>query len=150
MGIFFRYIRDYFKADFKLSTHVVLALFLGIAIAINYYYNFYDNLTAKYYTQPASVFVVWCFYSFAFLSATTLISLFQQENKLIFNKKFILFGLLGIIFLSLDTSYYLLQFTRWFLPENQYISHWLKACLSNFSSLITVIIPLYIIYLVFA
>lgn len=146
MNIFFRYIKDYFREDFKLAPHLVIGLFLAVTITLNYYFHLYENITAAYYKTPTAVIILWGFYAFAFLSAILIISFFKADKKPIFNKNFLLFGLIGLLFLSLDSSYYILEFTSPFMPRDPFISDWVKACISNLSSFFTVIIPLYIIY----
>jgi len=146
LSIFFRYIKDYFREDFKLVPHIIVGLFLVVTITLNYYFRIYENLSAAYYKTPFSVLILVCFYAFAFFSAILIISYFKKDDKPIFNRNFLLFGMIGIFFLSLDSSYYILEFTNSFMPRDPFISKWVKACVSNLSSLVTIIVPLYIIY----
>ena len=146
MKVFFNYIRNYFSEDFKVGPHFVIAVFLAITITLNYVFYIYDHLTMPYYKTITGVFVWFGFYSLAFISATLIISYFKAENKPIRNKKFMFFGLLGILFLSLDSSYYLLEFTAPLLPRDPFVSKWAQACISNLSSFFAVILPLFVVY----
>lgn len=146
MGIFFKYIRNYLATDFKWAPHILAAFFLTITIWLNYQYHLYDRMTAVYYKTPISILVYWLFYSFAFLSTVIFISIFKEKDKPIFNTKFIVFGLIGLVFLSLDSSYYLLQFTDPIMPNNIFVYNWAKSLAGNLSSFVTVIVPLYIMY----
>jgi hypothetical protein len=146
VSIFFKYIRTYLSADFKWAPHILAAIFLTITIWLNYQYHLYDRMTAVYYKTPMSILVYWCFYSFAFISAIIFVSIFKEKDKPIFNKKFILFGLIGLAILSLDSSYYILEFTGPIMPDNAYVYKWVKSLMGNLSSFVTVIVPLYIMY----
>lgn len=146
MKIFFNYIITYFRTDFRWQPHVLAGLFLTITIWLNYQFSFYDRMTALYYKQPLSIVLLWLFYSVAFLAGIFFISLFKRENSPIFNRKYLLYGLLGIAFLSLDSSYYLLQFADFIMPRDPFIHRWAQSLVSNLSSFVTVIVPLYIIY----
>lgn len=149
--IFFQYIIQYFKADFNLLSHALLAVFLAVTLTLNYGYLedscIYDYIVENYNHQPLSIAFLFLFYLFAFLAAAGIVSLVSKNKvKPIFNKKFLLFGAIGLFFLSLDCSYYLMQFTDGLFSENAYIAVWMRSCASNLASLVTVIIPLYLIY----
>jgi hypothetical protein len=146
LKIFFTYIRTYFQADFKWAPHIAAAIFLAITISLNYWFDWYDTIQEEYKYTVAYVLILWCFYSFAFISGTLIVSFFKTENKPIYNKKFLLFGLIGITFLSLDSSYYLLNYTDQWMPENPFLERWARSLVSNLSSFATVIVPLYIMY----
>ena len=113
---------------------------------LNYEYQIYDWIRDSHYKQISSVLYLWLFFSFAFLSGAFIISIYQKEKKLIKNWRFILFGLLGIAFVSLDASYYIMKFSNFLLPQDPFVAQWANKCYSNLSSLVTVIIPLYILY----
>lgn len=152
MKIFFNYIRDYFRTDFNLVTHIIIGVFLTISLWANYSFqfndkkDFYHGITETYNKEPLSVIYLFLFYAFAFLFAVGIISLFNKKSKPILNAKYILFGMIGLIFLAFDCSYYLMQFTDGWFSDNYFIERWGRACASNLSSLVTVIIPLYLIY----
>ena len=146
MLTFVNYLRTYFNSGFHWAPHLCAALFLALAISANYYWDFYNRVTEHYYKKPISVIFLFCFYAFAFLVATAIVSYFKKEKRPLFNRKYLLFVLIGIAFLSLDSSYYLMKFADSFLPVNPYLQDWINSLLSNLSSFITVIIPLYVVY----
>ena len=152
MKIFFKYIRDYFRTDFNVTTHVIIGIFLTITLWFNYSFqlngkkDFYHGITETYNKDALSVIYLFLFFAFAFLFAAGIISLFNKNNKPIFNIKYILFGLLAVVFLAFDCSYYFMQFTDGWFSDNFFIERWGRACASNISSLVTVIIPLYMVY----
>lgn len=152
MRIFIRYILDYFRGGFNLWSHLSVAVFLAVSIYINYTYNIHRIITYKYKDQFESVAFILILYLLAFFAATAAISIFRNTNtKLkdtpLANGRFILFGLLGLILLSFDSSYYFMQFIRGSYHENYYVSRWVHSCISNLGSFMTVILPLYAIYI---
>lgn len=147
MKIFIQYIKNYFKVDFQILPHVLIGLFLGTCIWINYETGFFEKMKlADVYKWP-SVIYFWLFFSFAFISSVLIISISQKKNKPIYNRNFIVFGLIGMLFVALDNSYYIMAYSDSLLPDDPFIAKWVKSCISNLSNLITVIIPLYLIYL---
>ena len=101
-----------------------------------------------YYRDPFSVVWLFGFYALAFLVPIGLISLFRSTARPIVNRNFILFGLLGILFLSLDSSYYLMQFVEPLYSDNASIYLWQNAWTSNLSSFVAVIVPCLLVYFV--
>ena len=145
MKIFIRYILDYFKSDFNIVTHAIIAVFLGITLYLNYSYDIYHQITVPNYRSYQSILYLFLLFLTPFLFSSLVISVFSKK-KIIFNKKFIIFGAIGLVFLALDCSYYLMQFTDGWFSDNASIAAWAHASTSNLSSLVTVIIPLYLIY----
>lgn len=146
MNIFFKYLKNYFASGFIWQIHAWLGLFLALTIWLNYYFELHERVTKHFYETPFSVIIYFAFYAFAFLVATCVVSIYQDENKLITNKKYIVFGLIGLFFLALDNSYFLLQFADSFLPRDPFVARWTQSLISNLSSFVTVILPLYLIY----
>lgn len=145
--IFLKYILDYFKADFSLISHVIIGIFLTVTLIVNYQFDIYDSISRTYYQDPRSILYLFLLYLVPFIFSAVIISLFsKKKEKPIFNSKFLIFGIIGLVFLALDCSYYLLQYTSEWYSENPYIARWARSCVSNLSSLTTVIIPLYFIY----
>lgn len=146
MRIFVNYILSYFQHDFKWGPHLLAGVFLAITISLNYWFDIYDTIQAAYKYQSVYILFLWFFYAVPFVLTTWFVSLFKTESKPIRNKRFLLFGLLGLFFLSLNSSYWLQQFIDPFLSENEFVQKWARSLTSNLSSLVTIIIPLYIIY----
>ena len=150
MSIFIRYIRDYFETEFNLLAHVLTALFLAVAIYLNYTYDFYRTITLTYRDQLSSVFYILLLYLLAFMVTSAIVTFTKkrsgEERLPLWNKRFLFFGFIGLIFLSLDSSYYLMKFVRGTYHDNYYVSLWIHSCVSNLSSFISVIVPLYLVY----
>ncbi|MBK9192225.1 MAG: CPBP family intramembrane metalloprotease [Crocinitomicaceae bacterium] len=146
MKIFVTYIRTYFQADFKWAPHLVALLFLSITIFFNYWYDWYDQTQAQYKSSVAYVLILFVFYSTAFISGVLIISLFKEKDKPILNRKFLLFAFIGLVFLALDNSYYLLEIAKPYLSINPFLHDWQRSLVSNLSCFVAVILPLYILY----
>ena len=144
-------IKNYFKTDFNLGSHIAVGLFLTVCVLVNYGIQWgkedylYDEILMLEYKSLPSILYLICFYSVAFFGSISLISFTKKDSKL-WNKKYIIFGLIGIIFLSVDTSYYLMKYVKPYLPTDWFVHQWAHHCVSNLSSFITVIVPLYIVY----
>lgn len=146
MMVFIQYIKNYFKTDFQWAPHLIIAAFLGVAIYLNYTTDFYQTWTRELYRTPSSVLFLMAFFGVGFFFATAVVSFFKKEDRPITNRNFLLFATIGLFFLSLDTSYYLVQFTEDWYSESWSVYNWQYACLSNLASFISIIIPLYLIY----
>ena len=57
-------------------------------------------------------------------------------------------GLVGLLFVSVDSSYYLLQFVKKIIPAQSLDYSFYYACFSNLISLFSIIIPCSILYIV--
>ena len=146
MFVFFQYIKNYFKSEFQWAPHVVIGAFLVVCSILNYTYDIYDSWLGELYESPASILFLFIFFSIAFVFSVSVVSLFKRDDKPIFNKKYLLFGFVGILFLSTDCSYYLMQFTEDLYSHSFSVRNWQHACYSNLASFITIIVPLYVLY----
>lgn len=148
MKVFYNYIKNYFKEDFSLKTHLFIGIFLVCSIFANYYYgNLYHLYLRPYNHSFIGVLKLFGFFLFAFLFANTVVSYFKKSNtKPIFNTKYMFFGIIGLFITSLDTSYYLLKFHELFFTKDHEFYYFFKLCASNLMSLFSVIIPLFIVY----
>ena len=159
MRIFLKYIKNFFRDEDDISgekpfhfwTHLLLLIFLGICLYLNYgldygeYDSFYDAIIHINYKSLESILYLFLIFAFPFLFSIGLISLVKKQ-KILLRTDYIFFGLIGILFLSFDSSYYIMQYANEWFSDNPYIYGWAHACFSNLSSTLTVIIPLYIIY----
>ncbi|MCB9224024.1 MAG: CPBP family intramembrane glutamic endopeptidase [Crocinitomicaceae bacterium] len=151
MKTFFKYIKDHFKEDFDWKSHAAIGIFLAVLIGFNYgvdagkFTSLYDEMVHINYKSQESVLYLFLLNSTVFILAIWIISSFSGQKKL-WNKKYIIFGLIGLFFLSLDCSYYIMQFVNVHLFKYPFVYGWAHHCLSNLSSTVTVIIPLYLLY----
>jgi hypothetical protein len=149
---FIEYIKNYFKEGFNWKTHLAIGVFLIVLIVLNYtidsgeYTSLYDEMVHINYKSLESVLYLSILNISVFLLSICLISLFSK-NKRIWSIKYVFFGVFGLSFLSLDCSYYIMQYVNIFLFKYPFVYGWAHHCLSNLSSTITVILPLFVLYL---
>ncbi|MBN4082137.1 CPBP family intramembrane metalloprotease [bacterium AH-315-B15] len=136
------------EEGFKWQPHLALLIFLSIALPINYQYDIYGWVLTDHYHEPSSVLLLTAFYTIAFLFTSALVSFFIKDKKKqpIRNWKYLTFGIIGISFMSLDCSYYLMKYSKFMMSDNPLVANWMRQCIGNLSSLVTIIIPLFIIY----
>ncbi|MFT5822444.1 MAG: hypothetical protein ACI8ZM_003700 [Crocinitomix sp.] len=133
---------------------MIIGIFLTGALIFNYSFqlngkaDFYHGITETYNKEPLSIFYLFLLYGFAFIAAVSIVSYFSKSTiKPLFHSKFMLFGTIAMLLLAFDCSYYIMQFTDGSFSDNPYIERWGRASASNISGLVTIIIPLYFIYL---
>ena len=83
-------------------------------------------------------------YGFAFLMSVAIIKLTNKSSKL--SVPYIILGLLGLAFITIDSSYYFLKYGKELLSRTEPGYNFKYACMSNLMSLFTVVIPLFIVY----
>jgi hypothetical protein len=146
MKIFLSYFKDYFKDNFSLKAHLLIGLFIVICIYANYQYEVYPKyFRVKNYSE-LGVIKLWGMFAFAFIVPLLIMAVFQKEKKTILNKHYLIFGLLGLFFVSLDSSYYTLKFVKQLIPYDIEGFSFYQSCLSNVNSLFTIMIPVFIVY----
>ncbi|MBD3635847.1 MAG: CPBP family intramembrane metalloprotease [Crocinitomicaceae bacterium] len=151
MRTFVEYIKNYFIEEFHWQSHAIIGIFLAVCLYLNYgiqigeYDSLYDEMVHANYKSLESIFYLLLFYATPLLF-TLYVVRFSQKKANIINKKYILFGLIGILFLAVDSSYYIMQYANEWFSDNPFIYGWSHACFSNLSSTLTVIIPLFLIY----
>lgn len=140
-------LKEHWKADFHPLVYVLVALFLTVTIAINYYYDFEDKVIDAYYGQEIRLLWYFLFYCVAYFGTVLICSLNPSYRPILKIGRFWLFSLTGLLILSLDGSFYhyTLLIDNYFPPELQ---RYAFKCLSNLSSLLTILLPLSFFYLV--
>lgn len=138
-----KYLTLHIKEDFNTRAYVLVVIFLGLSIFINYKFNLNGDLLKSQtgFTKYARYFI---FYSAAYYVALLLISLTKKNTSHFFSSKgFWIRTLLAISVLSLDSSLPFLQ--DWvysaFYPELQY---WVYKVGVNVVSVFTILLPLLI------
>jgi len=150
MKTFISYFKNYFKDNFSLVTHVLVFAFIAFCIFANYQFNIYPKYFRVKNYNELGVLKLWGMFAFAFIVPLLIRAFFQREKKTILNKKYLLFGLLGLFLVSLDSSYYTLKFVKQLIPQGIEGYSFYKSCLSNVNSLFTIMIPVFITYYVFS
>lgn len=150
MKVFISYFKDYFKDNFSLLAHLLVGLFIAICIYVNYQFEIYPKYFRVRNYSEVGVIKLWGMFSFAFLIPLLIMSFFQKNKKTIFNTKYLIFGLIALLFVSLDTSYYTLKFLKQLIPFGIEGHSFYQSSLSNINSLFTIMIPVFIVYYCFS
>lgn len=150
MKTFISYFKNYFKDNFSLVTHVLVFSFITLCIFVNYQFDIYPKYFKVKNYNEFGVLKLWGMFAFAFIGTLLIMALYQKEKKTLFNKKYLIFGLLGLLFVSLDSSYYTLKFVKQIIPQGIEGYSFYKSCLSNINSLFTIMTPVFIMYYVFS
>ena len=159
MKVFLSYFKDYFKDNFSLKAHLLIGIFIAACIYLNYEYYSYENTSnvtiyAKHFKvknyNELGILKLWGMFAFAFIIPLGIMAVFQKNKKTILNSKYLIFGLLGLLLISIDSSYYTLKFLKQIIPSDIEGYGFYRSCLSNINSLFTIMIPVFIIYYVFS
>lgn len=146
MKVLLNYFKSYFSTQFHWLTHLVVLLFIFGVIGINEYFDIFRKFVQLPEHSIGRIFRYVLMNSLAFIGPVLLISVFQTNDKIIANKKYLVYGFLGVLLISLDSSYYLMKYL------DKMISHepgygFYYSCVSNLGSLFSIVIPLGLIYL---
>ncbi len=147
MKIFIGYFRDHFTKEFHLISHLVILLFIGISITLNYTFDIYPkHFRVSNYSEVGAL-KLWGMFAFAFLIPILILSVFKKENHANFTTSYILLGLLGLLFVTIDSSYYLIKYGRQLISIEQPGYNYVYKLMANGISLFTIIIPCFIVYI---
>jgi hypothetical protein len=144
LGKIIYYLREHIRADFHAPAYGLAAAFLTGTIAVNYWLDFEDSVIDAYYGQ--AIYFVWyfLFYAFAYYGTVAIMAVNPGNRAFLRNPRFWLLSLAGLLIMALDGGFY--QY-RWLTEALPYPVQWyVLKCLSNLSSLLTVLLPLVIIY----
>ena len=148
MKTFLNYFKSYFASDFNLVAHLFFITFISVCIYLNYEYEIYSNYFRVRDYQELGVLKLWGMYSFAFVVSVAIISLCNKDKKTILNQYYLIIGLLALLFISIDSSYYILKYAKALIPGKSIHYNFIYACLSNTVSLFSIIIPSFLLYFI--
>ncbi|MGB1040567.1 MAG: CPBP family intramembrane glutamic endopeptidase [Flavobacteriales bacterium] len=146
MKLFIGYFKEYFNKDFNLLQHLLVFFFIGLCLFLNYSYDLYPDYVRISNRTELGILKQWGMYSFAFLVPLLIIGVTQKQKWAIIKPNYVLIGLLGLVFVSVDVSYYLMNFHKLLVESDSVYYRFSHACLSNLVSLFSVVIPLIILY----
>jgi len=141
-----QYVKDFIKADFKLSKYVLVGLFLVASIAFNYWLNFEHNYVTqiKDFTR---LFKYFAFYGFAYFGGVVILRFSVKDWGYLKNSSFWVLSFIGILILSSNSAFksvydLALQLTG---STKSYI--FVGRLLSEFRYFVTTLFPLFIVWL---
>jgi hypothetical protein len=139
------YLREHIQQDFHPATYLLVAVFLISTIAFNYWLDFEDSIIDAYYGQPVYFLCYFFFYGFAYYGTVLLMAINQENKSFLHNRLFWILSFAGISILALDGGFYFQQPLAGSVTDTLQI-YTLKI-LNNVYSLLTIMLPLLIIYL---
>jgi len=145
MKKFISYFQTYFEDGFNWQLHLVVLLFLAISIWLNYYYNIERSVIG--YRSWRSVGGFFLLQIFPFLFVILMQCFFKSDWSIFGNIDFWFIVLFGFFFLAFSRGFpYTLDLAR--LAPNEIFPFAARTIMKG-KRLLTIIIPLFIFYLVF-
>lgn len=140
-----QYVREFVKADYKLPKYLFAAVFLLIAIGVNYHFNFETVYVTKIF--DGSRFFRYCtFYGVAYFSAISILRISAGEWGYLKNPSFWLLSIIGILIVSSNSHFKdVYSFAKSISETSTYF--FIGRLLSEFRYFITVLLPLFIVWL---
>lgn len=147
MKTFIYYLKNYFTKDFHVLTHLIILLFIGICIALNYSFDIYPKYFRVYNYKELGVLKLWGMYLFAFIVPIGIISIFQKDKKPLFTPTYLALGALALFFVTIDSSYYLIKYGKELISKVEPGYNFKYGLMANGISLFSIIIPSFIVYI---
>jgi hypothetical protein len=139
------YLKNHLQQDFQPVHYIIIFIFLGTCIFLNYHFNFYSTVLSVQ-TGFTKFFCYFLFYTFAYSFATGTLIFTRKKKDILLNKELWTRSLFIICMLAFDHS---LPFLRPWIYGGSFpdeIQLWSLKVLNNLSSLFTIIIPILIFY----
>jgi len=140
------YLTDFIKSDYQFLKYALVAAFLTICIAFNYWVNFESNFIAvPIYISRLVRYIA--FYSFAYYGGVAIIAWCNSNLVYLKKAKFWLITLLGIFILSVDTSFegsYVIA--KHLVGANSYL--FVGKLVAEFRNFATLFLPLLLVWLI--
>ncbi len=139
------YLRQHWSADFHLGYYASVAAFLAVTIALNYYFDFEDDVIDAYYGEHIRAFYYFLLYAFAYYSTTLIYTSFHHRWSLWTRPGFWLRSLFCLIVLSLDKSFH---YHNWFIQNYLPSETWIYTIrlTKQLLGTLTTVLPLYLFY----
>ena len=146
MKTFISYFKNYFTKEFHLLSHLLIFLFIGICITLNYTLDIYPKYFRVRDYNELSVLWLWAMFGFAFLVPVAILLFYRKETKAYIPAVYIVLGLLALLFVTIDSSYYLIKYGKELIPRNEPGYNFKYGLMANGISLFTIILPSFLVY----
>lgn len=140
------YLLDYHRERFEWRLYVTIAIFLATCLYVNYLLDFEDDYIDAYYGEPVMWLWMFLFQLVPYLVVCLILLAFGKVDDWTKNGHFWLITLVGFSLLAFDRSFYADLYLKAHLSPA--IFHFVAKCLRPVSSLITIMIPLLLVYFV--
>lgn len=134
----------HFREDYSPWYYLSIAVLLTAFLAINYQYDFEDNVLSGFSGVPKFL-AYFLFYSTGYYSSIGLVSLFKSNLTFFSSSKFWKYSLVGLTVLSLDSSMPFLQ-NLIYTNLHYKVSYWAYKVAVNGFSFLTVLLPIFLFY----
>lgn len=132
--------RDFARADFRPGLYGLTALFLVVAIALNYTFDFEDSVIDSYRLTPWRMPFYFALYALAYYPTVGLWARFHGQTDWLRRRDFWVFSTFGLLVLALWRDFFFYQYLAEAPPFRQAYTLAFR-CLSNLSSVFTVFLP---------
>ncbi len=140
-----KYTRDFIVADFSLLKYFLIALFLSITIAVNFWFDFEDTYVDVSDFYPR-FFRYIMFYGLAYYGGVLILKFTDKKVDFLNKSSFWFLSVVGLIIISFDGSYNgSYDIARSFVDINEY--RYVGKLISEFRNFITLFVPLLIVWL---
>ncbi len=139
------YVKWQFINDFHPGQYAAIGLFLALAIALNYAFDFHDRFLSP--IEGIYGLLAYCvFYAVPYYFCVAIIAYFQRDGQIFRDRQFWIRSALAIVVLALDGSmpYVRELINRMVHPSVQF---WALKVAFNAMSFFTVMLPLLVFYL---
>lgn len=139
------YVADFIKEDFRPLKYIIISIFIGLAIFINYWFDFEDTFVdvADFYPR---FFRYILFYSFAYYGGVFILKITGNKHAFFKKTSFWILSFIGILIISFDGSYNgAYAIARSLVEQEEY--RYVGRLFTEFRNFITLFIPLYIVWL---
>jgi len=135
---------DHFKEDLHIPYYITVILFIILGLGINYTIDLENSIIDKPYNNPWRILWYFLLYSLAYYGTISILYYFKKVT-FVFDRRFWLISLTGIIVLAINTGFPFLYTTVRLFIENYKLASWAYQTCSNLISFLFITIPLLLI-----
>lgn len=140
-----RDLRDHIRADFRPDLYVTTALWLGLLLSVNYYFDVEDSYIDSFQDDPRWPLLYFLLYATAYYGSVWLWTHFHRRSDVWRNRDFWLRSGTALIFYSIYAGFYgHVAWSQQLFGGQVFV--FLYYCLRNLQSLLTIVLPLYLFY----
>lgn len=138
--------REHVRLDFQRTYYLTLALFLALALAINYSIDLENKWIDQHTGKPLRIFLYFLLNAVGYYGACLMVSYFKKENDFWRSGKFWIFSLFGLSVISVDHGFPYLNTLVSFFNQPYAAYFWLFKIGTNLTSFALVLLPLFLFY----
>lgn len=145
MTTIIRYLKDYYQTNMDIRLHLLVGIFWGISLAINYRLDFEDSVIDSYTGNPIIFLWFFLFYAYAYFGTVLIMVIYQRDWAWLKNRKFWMVSVVGLMILALDIGFYNdVDIVKAIFPPELWL--YTRRCVDRVISLFTNVLPLFILW----